>query len=445
MRFLSWVPSITVFLLAALPVSCGGGSDVSSADTPGEDPPNVVVIMTDDQRADSLQFMPILQSKLADSGITFTNSFVTTPLCCPSRASFLTGQYAHNHGVLVNNGPRGGLENFDDSETLATLLDGAGYNTALIGQYLDGYGDLLDRGESYIPPGWDEWFILNHAYYDFATDENGEITRWEDVYSTDLLREKAVDFIASALPGGPFFLWLTTTAPHDPAIAATRHQGTCDELEIAQPPSFNEADIEDKPAWVQEARLRGERGVAKSLDDERDAICTLKAVDEAVGAIVDALEPELNRTLVVFTSDNGLLTLEHRLSFKENIYEEAIRVPLVVRYPPAGSGTNDRLVLNIDLAPTILTAAGLEVPSTVDGEPIGEVGRDDFLIEIFDEGHPGYAVRTTRYKYHELASGEVELYDLEVDPYELENVADGPAYSAIRAALATRLAELKES
>jgi arylsulfatase A-like enzyme len=346
--------------------------------------------------------------------------------------------------VLTNDPPDGGYERFDDSSTLATWLHDAGYNTAMIGKYLNGYGQALRDGNETIPPGWDEWFAFEVGYERFLLNDNGSIAQFSDSYSTDVLRDHAVTFVEDALSGGPFFLYFNTFAPHFRARPAARHEGTCEGIPVLRPPSFNEQDISDKPGWMQQLPFASDVEIRASDVFRSDQICTLKAVDEAVAAILDALGSELDNTLVIFTSDNGLMLLEHRLQFKNCIYEECIRVPLAVRYPPLGHGTSEELALNIDLAPTILEAAGLSIPESVDGQSLFALDRDDFLIEVFGPTRPpAIAVRTTRYKYAELATGDVELYDLQSDRYELTNLANDPASAALRTDLAARLAELE--
>jgi N-acetylglucosamine-6-sulfatase len=426
------------------------GLSILSGPTEGEagsavTPPNVVVIMTDDQRADTLQFMPQVQSLIANQGTSFTNALATTSLCCPSRASFLTGRYAHNHGVLDNTPPNGSISAFDNSSTLATWLDDAGYTTALVGKYLNQYQQqFLEVGDATIPPGWDEWFAFQEGYGSFILNDNGAITNFSGVYSTDVLRDEAVEFINASLPGDPFFLLFTPYAPHAPATPAARHSGTCNVANY-RPPSFNEADVSDKPAWVRDIALRRAKEINKNDQFRRDQICSLKAVDEAVAEIMEALAPELANTLVIYTSDNGYMWLEHRLKQKNCVYEECIRVPLLIRYPDLAQGTDTRLALNIDLAPTILDAAGLAIPPGIDGKSIFSLSRNDFLIEVLREGEgiAMEAVRTTRYLYNELDTGEVELYDLRNDPGQLVNIAGRPKKASLVSQLAARLDQLR--
>lgn len=411
-------------------------------------PPNIIILLTDDQRWDTLPYMPIVQSELMAQGITFHNAFATTPLCCPSRASILTGQYASRHGVHENEPPNGGFTAFDDSATLATWLQAAGYRTALIGKYLNQYNSL------YIPPGWDEWvaFGSQPGYFDFALNENGQQFFYGDgEYSTDVLAQKAVDFIAGS-NGQPFFLYWSSWAPHLPATPAGRHNGYHANLPPWRPPNYYEANVSDKPAWVQALSPNP----PATLDSTRiKQLDSLLAVDEGVGAILQAVEDagQGEQTLVVFLSDNGFSWGEHRWSLKKRaVYEENLRIPMVIRYPgvaPAGVG-EDRFVLTIDLAPTIIEIAGLDVPAgATDGLSLlpllnGTVTswREDFVVEFWQNVNvvpPYFALHTQEWKYVEYATAELELYDLFNDPYELENLAYLPDYQPLVTALHNRL------
>lgn len=428
--------------------------------------PNIIVIETDDQRWDTLSYMPTVMSRIVGEGMKFTNYFATTSLCCPSRSSFFTGQYTHNHGVWSNFAPNGSVTRFNDTSTLATWLNGSGYATSLIGKYLNGYGTSTSP---FVPPGWSDWhafaapdpMIKNTWYYRYTMSENGTITTFGESaadYSTDVLRDKAVNFINTAQK--PFFLLVTPFAPHRFPVVANRHKNTCSTLTFDRPPSFNESDVSDKPAWVQAKASFDSAKVTDVTKMNRLEVCTLKAVDEAVAAIITALGSELDNTVIIFVSDNGFQWGEHRLIQKNTIYEESIRVPLAIRYPKLISPgtTSDKLVLNIDLPVTIAEIAGATVPSLVNGKNVNgkslvplfsnpsEPWRTDFLIEhAKGEGTPTMTsgVRTTQYKYVELGTGERELYDLAADPYELVNQANNPAFADIRSQLATRLQQLR--
>jgi arylsulfatase A-like enzyme len=433
-------PRVTIYSGAMLPL----------------DAPNIIVIISDDQRWDTIDFMPTVKNKLAEQGIKFTNSFVTTPLCCPSRASFLTGQYVHNHGVLTNKPPEGGALKFDDASTIATWLKGAGYSTSFVGKYLNGYADM----SPYIPAGWDDWHVFRSpGYYSYTLNENlihYTFGTSEGDYSTDVLKDRALEFIRNAKQ--PFFLLFAPFAPHVSdtlfPLPAPRHVGKCGSLDPHRPPNFNEVDVSDKPSWVNELPLLKKSGIKEVDKLRKNQICSLKAVDEAIDSIVN--EAETDNTVIIFTSDNGFLLGEHRIKQgKQCIYEECARVPLIIKYPKLISGPreSDKLVLNIDLAPTIAELSGAIPNIQVDGKSLMPIlsdldneWRSDILLEYyFRTGPYTSAVRSMQFKYVELGTGERELYDLTNDPYELNNIVNDPAYFSIIEQLEERLAQLKQS
>jgi N-acetylglucosamine-6-sulfatase len=399
--------------------------------------PNLVLIVTDDQRWDTLEAMPAVRRLLVKGGVTFENAFTTTPSCCPSRVGLLTGEYSHHTGVLdgsAGNAP-GGAPAFEDDSSMATWLHDVGYRTGLFGKYLNDYAEL-PRG--YIPPGWDEWVAVAQAhpqirYYDYELNENGKIVPYGDSpsdYSTTVLGKHAASFI-----GGdqPFFLYFAPIAPHPPSIPAPQDVGAQLDHIWDQPPSFAEEDVSDKLG-----------GGAAPLDLQevgkirRDMLRSLLAVDRAVQTIADTVEQAglSNDTYFLFTSDNGYLWGEHRLLGKVWPYEESIRVPLVIR-PPGALATRsvDALALNIDIAPTIAELAGVDPPLPQDGKSLVPLldrrpgtWRDRFVVEFlgYAPGVPSYSgIRTHRYLYVEYENGGRELYDLRADPYELRNMLPG--------------------
>jgi N-acetylglucosamine-6-sulfatase len=423
-----------------------------AADAASDRPPDVVLVVTDDQRWDTLEAMPAVTRHLVGHGVTFPEAFVVNPLCCPSRTSILTGRYSHSTGVYRQAPPFGRFEAFDDSSTLATWLDDAGYTTAMLGKYVDGGQSMLLAG--YVPPGWDRWLAFVHAdYRDFRLSRDGTIETYEDAYSTDVLADEAVRIVHEA--HGPLFLLFAPAAPHEPATPAPRHLAAPVDDIAARPPSFDEEDVSDKPPWVRSLpRLTDEQVAA--IDALRVAQTrSLLAVDEAVDRIVGALRQtgRLRDTLIVFTSDNGLAWGEHRWTRKEAPYEESIRVPLVVRFDRlvAAPRLDRRLALNIDLAPTIVALAGSD-PASSDGRSLVAALRDapgawrrDFLIEHLQGANPVTtycAVRSTTHLYVEYRDGSIELYDVENDPFQLDNRAGDPSVAGIRRSMAARLAVL---
>jgi N-acetylglucosamine-6-sulfatase len=471
-------PVVAVCLLAGAPAA-------PKSEGTEEERPNVVVVMTDDQTVESLRVMPRLDRFVRAKGVEFASSFASNPLCCPSRATFLTGQYPHNHGVLRNVAPNGGYAQLDGRNTLPVWMQRAGYATVHIGKYLNGYGR---EDPTEVPPGWDEWRgsvdPTTYSMYGFTLNENGALTTYGDpdvvdpaAYQTDVYRQKAVDVIERRAPDQrPFFLSVAPLAPHgesdlgvdDPPDgepgprAAPRHEGAFAAEPLPLPPSYNEADVSDKPAEIQALTPIGPNAGEDIAKRYRNRLETLLAVDDMVGALITALRRagELDETLFVFTSDNGFLHGEHRLrQGKQQAYEESIRVPLLMRGPGLPEGaTRTQPVANVDLAATILDYAGAEAERTIDGrslrriaaEPSLEPGRAILIEnwcgvreECFDPEVPRYrAVRTHRYLYAERPTGEAELYDLASDPYQLESKHADPAYAGVRLALSRLLRDL---
>ena len=461
--------AVVAIASAAHPVNLGRANAAPT-------PPNVLVVETDDQTAQSMRFMPNVNRLIGDRGATFTNSFVNHSLCCPSRATFLTGQYEHNHQVEGNRAPNGGFERFEalhGTNNLAVWLQDAGYTTGLIGKYLNGY-----YNSPRFPPGWSEWHIAapdDQDVYDYILNEGSSLIsygRQPSDFKQDVLTRKAVDFVNRRAPQAkPFFLWLTYTAPHaggpdpspnppfncqDTAKPAPRHANAFNNQPLPKPPNFNEADVSDKPVEIRNHPLLKPAQITDIQRMYRCRLGSLLSVDEGVKKVVQTLAAtgELGNTLIVYTSDNGYFQGEHRLpSEKDHIYEESIRVPLEIRGPGIPQGvTVGALVINADLAPTIVDVTGATPGLVMDGtslipvaqQPSIESGRE-LLIEDAGVGTtPGFkAIRTARYMYAEHATGEKELYDLSRDRYELVSRHNDAAYASVRAVLANRLHQLQ--
>ena len=447
--------------VALVVTACAGAT--ARAAVSAAAPPNIVLILSDDQRWDTLWGMPTVEEALASNGVTFANSFVVNPLCCPSRASLLTGRYSHSTGVYLNRAPHGGFASFKDRQTVATVLHAAGYQTALVGKYLNDYG-ARPEDSGYVPPGWDQWavFLGGPRYFDYRLAENGNVVRFghrASDYSTTVLARKAVEFVRNA--HGPFFLLFAPYAPHEPATPPPGYEDAFAHFSWWRPPSFNEHDLSDKPAYIRRLGPLTKRQVERAVNFRREQLEAALAVDDAVRSLLKALEQRglLDTTFIAYTSDNGVAWGEHPLIAARKLvpYEEPIRVPLVIRYDPLvheQPSQDGHLVLNIDLAPTLAAVAGTRIPGG-EGRSLLPLlrshrpvpWRSDFLIEHIagppQRDVPTYcAVRTERYKYVLYQTGEQELYDLLRDPHELDNIATHPSASPIADHLRQRLALL---
>jgi N-acetylglucosamine-6-sulfatase len=451
MRSPCWlIAALTVLPFTALPATAGAPPR-----------PNIVFILIDDLRADDIGCAghPFVKTpnidRLAREGVRFRNMFATTPLCSPSRASFLTGQYAHTHGVIDNR------DNTAHSMTLMTwprLLQRANYSTGYVGKWHMGTADAAR-------PGFDRWVSFTFeprpgkksaGYVDPEINIDGARSVFKG-YMTDILTDQAVQFIESSR-GRPFALYLAHKAVHpdlslpfekaDYFVPADRHKKLYADVPIPRAPSFKDT-LEGKPALQRKIGDLPPIGPQTATTDEtiRNRLRMLAAVDESVGRILAALEAakQLDNTVIVFTSDNGYFYGEHGLSDERRLaYEEAIRLPLLIRYPPlVKAGTvRDEMVLNIDMAPTMLELARVGVPKEMQGRSIvpllkGESPewRKSFMIEYWSDPirvripNMGYeAVRTDRWKYIRYAELKDmdELYDHQADPYEMKNQVKSP-------------------
>jgi N-acetylglucosamine-6-sulfatase len=457
--------------------------------------PNVVLVMSDDQAVETQRYMPKTNALLGRGGITFNNSFASYPLCCPSRATWLTGQYAHNHDIRGNTPPAGGyskLAPFMDN-SLPVWLQRAGYYTAHIGKFLNGYGRTSPDTE--VPPGWSEWYGAlddpdaftggTYTMYGYTLNENGSILHYgstPDVvdpptYQTDVYANKAVDFVSRRTPKKkPFFLSVAPLASHTESMpacacagnnprAAPRHEGAFANVVPLSKPSFNEADVSDKPQAIKNLTPMNAAQQENTRTLYRAQSESLLAVDEMIQRIADTLKAkgELKNTVIIYTADNGFFHGEHRVrQGKVRVYEESIRVPLLIRGPgvPKGKQRNQP-VANVDLAPTIVDFADAKAKRKMDGRSLVPLmddglfspGRSIVLEAFFNADDPDedpetpptnyQAVRTDRYLYARYGTGEQELYDLQIDPYELQSRHNDPSYGTVRASLDRLLAEMK--
>ncbi len=406
-----------IALWAALLAVCSlGAVSASGSLASGDTPPNVLMILTDDQRYDELEAMPNVRTLIAAEGVTFERAYVSYPLCCPSRASLLTGLYAHNHDVRGNFAPQGGWAKFQESgeqEALPVRLQEAGYRTGLAGKYMNGY--LRDRPEAPPKtPGWDFWSAKTSEgnfldfYYNFnlasSIDQSDPMTYSEygfapGDYMTDVVGAKALQFLESQEgETAPFMFAFWPGGPHFPFEPAPRHWGLKAGQKLEPVPGGNERDISDKPAWLRKATKRISKPSLRRINDERKRrLEQLMSVDEAIGSLIDEMDRtgELENTYVIFTSDNGYFRGEHRIPAGKFLpYEPSARVPLIVRGPnlPAGE-TSRELVSLVDVPQTILEIASGSIDPAADGRSLLPYASDPdsrstrpLLIEGFTGG-----------------------------------------------------------
>lgn len=443
-----------------------------------DDPrPNIIFILTDDQPYHTIQYMPTVRDVLVGQGVNFENGFVTTPLCCPSRVSLLTGEYVHNHEVYTDRMPMGGAQKFNDDSSFAVWLKDSGYCTAYLGKYLNDYDALEPYG--YVAKGWDEWDVFlgknlnadddtgnSQFYSDFSVSENGRVVEYNGdnaIFGADLITQKAVDYIAEKRDE-PFMMTMAYYNPHSPYFWADRHDPQFRRTGALQagpyrPLNFMEEDVSDKPKYLQELNPIS---VDKIDITYKQILRSLLSVDDGVASVLNVLKQTGldQKTIIFYITDNGLTVGDHRFGLTKNCpYEACARVPFIVYAPsmfPARADTH--LVANIDLAPTFAELGGVDAPQTADGESLVPLlkdpnakWRDAILLEHWptEEGVGSkipefYAVRTAEWKYVEYVTGEKELYDLRNDPYELQNVAGQPGYAETEKELKARLDELKK-
>ncbi len=487
--------------------------------------------MTDDMATTDVAHMPNVRRLLAKQGTTFADAVDSFPLCCPARATFITGQYAHNNGVIGNFYPYGWYGMPDRGNTLPAWLDKAGYKTAMIGKWLNGYGALDGHGE--IPEGFDIWRglldVSAYDYYNFLMNANGVLRSWGDAdfarklvefaslevspppsktvsdllkrltavmgpgpykywgtedpanYSPDVTGRMTTELVkAQRKSNKPFFIWWSPAAPHREDVATTlmgregpdprppkRYEELSKTFVLPQPPSFNEADLSDKPSnLTKKAPLLTKEQIEQLQLDYQGRIGSLLAVDDHVGKLVKTLKStgQLSNTMIMFLSDNGWMQGEHRINGDKFLpYEESLRIPLIIRGPEVPRGkTIHGQVGNIDLAPTLLDAARAKSGRLMDGVSLMPTIREpkrrpDRVLQIealaplfagpipvnaWDRPYKG--VRTNRYTYVVWTeTGEEELYDRRLDPGQLSNLAKDPSYAEIKANLGLKLSQLE--
>jgi N-acetylglucosamine-6-sulfatase len=447
--------------------------------------PNLVVVMTDDQTLSAFngEAMPFTSRFFRRTGATFANALSVPPLCCPARAGFLTGQYAHNHGVLTN--VPGYSELRRKQSVLPAWLSHAGYRTGVVGKFMNGYPGMSLEG----PPGWDHWFIAVGAvdYFDFEVSTDGELRRFDEgEYATDVYTDEATRFVRrAARDQDPFFLWLSYNAPHivedapapcagkGPEPANRRDYERFADAELPRPAQFDQEDVGDKGPWVRSQPRMSSRALDETTQLWRCTLASLRAVDRGFRSLVGTLDDMelLDETVIVFVSDNGYFFGEHRITDNKRLpYDPSLRIPLAIHAPgdpPVDAGADvQELVSTVDLAPTLLDYAGVRPclgPGrcrVIDGRSLRPLlseetdsWPDDRAIPIELADSIDYrALRTLDHLYVELEGDyrgalprpQIELYDLEADPAQLRNLwrEDRTAALPLRTELADRLRTL---
>jgi arylsulfatase A-like enzyme len=426
--------------------------------------PNIVLITSDDEALSDLRWMPQTRRQIGDAGVRFSGAIAPNPLCCPARATLLTGQYSHNNGVRANSGPHGGYAALRNSRTVATWLHRAGYRNAFVGKYLNLYNEEVPD-----EPGWDSFdAMISSIYqsYGVTFNENGSPRRYPDDHSNDLVARKTRALVEDySEEDDPFFIWSSYVAPHGkcsstipscaaPPTPAQRHAGAYPGVVAPQlsKTSFNERDVSDKPPLV-----RAKRPVSRSYVQElfTQRIRTLASLDEGIADTISALRAanELDNTLIIFTSDNGYQLGEHRHIGKVMPYEESLRVPLLMRGPGVPAGTvRTGAVSHVDIARTIALAARATPSLRLDGRDLVPLARTgDWKPSthvIGTKSGPGNwtwrGVRTQRYTWVRWYDGFIELYDRRKDPLQRLNVASRKRYAAVRKALGRQFRALKD-
>jgi N-acetylglucosamine-6-sulfatase len=415
--------------------------------------PNVLLLLTDDEAAGDMRVMSKTAKSLGRSGTQFTRAFSSYPLCCPARATILSGQEAHNHHVMGNEPPWGGVGKFNDKETLPVWLQRAGYQTATLGKYLHGFPELT--GATYVPPGWDEWHVPAYDiydYYNYTLSENGKLKRYSGIYQTDFVRDQAKSLVKDlAANQKPFFLWVNFLAPHvglpvepddpraiygnrtvDTPAVSDKYRDAMLGTQVPRTPALNERNVSDKGQFIRD--LKGRNPLA--LDEVyQQRLESLLSVDDAVKSILDELKRtgEYDNTVIVFASDNGYALGQHRWVSKILGYEESIRVPLFITGPGIARGVRRNQQVSLaDLTATFLDVAHARSTLPPDGISLlplsndpAKAARRAMLLEAGGWPDPGLdrlytGVRTADDRVLlRWFDGFEEVYDLKTDPYQL--------------------------
>ena len=497
-RNAAW-PALACAVLALSLAASRSGPDHAAAQA-ADARPNVVLFLTDDQTVADMAVMPRTRTLVGAYGATFERAYISYPLCCPSRATLLTGQYSHNHGVLGNTPPLGGYYRLDEQNTLPVWLQAAGYQTAHIGKLPNGYNGGPDH--TTVPPGWRQpegdfyGYLsgLGGAYVNYHLNENGTVVQYgkrpED-YQTDLYGQKAMEIIDRQFAGGPrqpLYMEMAFFAPHDPSRPADRHTGAFSSAPLPHPRGFEEGSLADKPEWLRAQGPHMSAATIAALTARyRKRLESLQAVDEVVQQVIERLASrgELDNTYVFFMSDNGYFQGQHRIYQGKFLpHEPASHVPLLVRGPGIRPYSRSReLVANVDFVPTVLGLTGAVASKPVDGRSLlpfalrpGKRTRRPLLLESggtsgFLQGRgikrrlqtkgvknleqdpvtgprqeiyaPHYrAIRTRRYLLVSYADGSGELYDMLRDSAQLHSRYGDRRYRELQKWLTRKLTRL---
>jgi arylsulfatase A-like enzyme len=436
--------------LAALGLALGLALKCSAA-------PNVLIVLTDDQRWDTVQYMPNL-SALAANGVTFANALQPTPLCAPSRSMLYSGGYhSHDTGVLGNTEPNGGIGHFHDANNLGAMLQAAGYETFFTGKWVNGY----ETSTSYVPPGWTHWYgrkttavvqdwnKFKYIIGSSTTSSNnlGKVFQ-PNQYTTYYERDRVLAQInaSAANPAKPFFILWASSAPHPKAQPAPEDATAFSDFTY-RGRGVTETDFSDKPSYVRNANPNL---TAAGAGDEfvRNQLRSLQAVDRSVKAVIDQLKAngQYDNTLIIYTSDNGYMWDEHKEWFKSKPYQEDLRVPFIVWMPGIAPRVDQSIIApSLDIGPTLFELAGIN--KQTHGMSIVPLlnnpsapWRTELFLEEQDNIPAGAqsiwaGVITANYQYDRYWTGEEELYDVLTDPYQLQSLHNDPALASVKSSM----------
>jgi len=447
---------MNIFKWSLLTLLFPGNALMGDAQQPGSKP-NIIFILTDDYASNLVDFMPNLNA-MQKEGVTFNNYYVSNSLCCPSRSSIFTGMLPHNTRVETNTHPNGGydayMEHGDAQQSFCVALQHAGYKTAMMGKFLNGYLP----GKNQPAPGWSDWFVGGAAYqnFDYDINSNGQVLHYGNSpkdYLTDVLSARA-DSLITAWKDHPFFIEIATFTPHGPFIPAPRHEKLFKNEKAPRTPRFNKQADSTAPDWLRALQPLDSKKINKVDNIFRKRLRCIMSIDEMLGSIRKLLNKAgiSGRTYIFFSSDNGFHLGDYSMvQGKQTPFDIDIRVPLIACGPNVAKGSlQQAIVSNIDLAPTFAELAGAQLTGSPDGKDIqhllrektekinwrnfaiiehrrAKYDRDDPDRQETEDGRlPSYnALRFHNLLYVEYETGEISCYDAEKDPYELKNIFSG--------------------